>query len=660
MVLTAGLMALAGSGPRVSDVEFYNALDLDMPGLEQVSKAANAKDYDKAGKALAAYYRNRQTPLWFVSWRDRPAPKKTPGVRIIRDAEEVMAHRLTSVGVKHQFGPRIDWSANPMKNKYKEWTWQLSRHDCWEKLRIAYWHTGDDKYAAEFAKQMIGWVEDNPPPSDWGNYPGSRWRTIEAGIRNMSSWPNCFFGFLGSPSFDDSAIVIMLKSFYDHAVHLKKYPTKGNWLCMEMCGLYNIGVLFPEFRDAEKWRDFALKTLYAEMEIQVYPDGAQTELAPGYHGVSLGCFEKVLETAKLNKLPVPGDYMKRIEKMYDYYVKFSKPNRCMPELNDSGKGSVVRFVGRGATYFPENEHFKYIASKGKKGVEPPYRSVLFPYAGWVVMRSDWSEDARYMLFDVGPFGTGHQHEDKLSILIHAYGSDLLSEGGIYEYDNSIWRKYVLLTYAHNTAVVDGLSQARGGNTELYRTEKPLKSNLIVDGDMEYAWGIYKDGYGYNEHTQVTHFRSVTFVKGRFWVLADVFTPGDDATHTYTSIFHFDTPEAVVDKKSKTVRSNNQEKANLAIIPVIPEGLGLEVVTGENKNGMPQGWIREKPYKMRPVATPMFSRTTAGVCTEVYILYPLKAGEDNPIDKATFSNRTVDIKLKNGESFKIRPLLEPKE
>ena len=186
-------------------------------------------------------------------------------------------------------------------------------------------------------------VEDNPVPDDSGNYEWSRWRTIEAGIRTLGSWPTCFFGFLSSPEFTDHGIVTMLKSFYEHGCHLRKYPTRGNWLTMEMNGLFNTAVLFPEFRKAGEWRDFAMKKLYDDMLVQVYPDGAQTELAPGYHGTSLHCFLGIVKTARMNGVALPDDYLSRLEKMFDYYVNIATPEMKMPPLNDTGLSGGADF-----------------------------------------------------------------------------------------------------------------------------------------------------------------------------------------------------------------------------------------------------------------------------------------------------------------------------
>ena len=52
-----------------------------------------------------------------------------------------------------------------------------------------------------------------------------------------------------------------------------------------------------EFKEAADWRKTATDRLYAELDKQVYPDGAQIELSTGYHQVSLTNFVKAWENA---------------------------------------------------------------------------------------------------------------------------------------------------------------------------------------------------------------------------------------------------------------------------------------------------------------------------------------------------------------------------
>jgi len=85
--------------------------------------------------------------------------------------------------------------------------------------------------------------------------------------------------------------------------------------------------------------------------------------------------------------------------------------------------------------------------QGRARLAPAQASHAFPYAGYYVMRTGWEPDAMWAVLDAGHFGYGHQHEDKLSLLLHAYGRLLLTEGGNYAYDASEMRRYVLSTRA---------------------------------------------------------------------------------------------------------------------------------------------------------------------------------------------------------------------
>jgi hypothetical protein len=56
-------------------------------------------------------------------------------------------------------------------------------------------------------------------------------------------------------------------------------------------------------------------------------------------------------------------------------------------------------------------------------------------------------------------GYGHQHADNLSLLLFAFGREMLSDLG---YTHTAYRSWTLATAAHNTVVIDGENQASGG------------------------------------------------------------------------------------------------------------------------------------------------------------------------------------------------------
>jgi len=652
-----------GQGPRLGDAEFFGALDLELPALADVKAATVTGDYAAARQAFARYLRARPGPRWHFDWRERPQHATRPTGVNTREADRVVAHELTSVGVPYQFGPHIDWSINPTKLKYCEWTWQLSRHPFWSTLGRAYWDTGDEVYAREFVAQITGWITDNPVPvHDSGNRTGSRWRTIEAGIRMFSSWPDCYFRFLSSPSFTDDALVLMVKSMVEHARHLLANPTSNNWLAMEMNGLFHVGVLFPEFKESSVWRDTAAKRLYDEVNIQVYPDGAQVELATGYHGVSLHNFLGTLKLAELNRITLPGDYAARLERMYDYYLKLAMPDGLYPALNDAGWGDCRRSLQDGAERFPQRLDWRWLASRGREGTAPAFTSVSFPYAGWAVMRSGWGAEDLYLHYEYGPFGAGHQHEDKLSLVMHAFGRRLLTEGGVYAYDSSPWRRYVLSTRAHNTIMVDSQEQRRSGLRETYVTKEPLPNRWTSTPQFDFAEGWFDEGYGAKRDRTVTHRRAVLFIKPEYWLIIDRLSPSDGAVHRYEAIFHFDGENGDTTTAPMAVRSTEPNVANLAIVPLHPEGLSVTLVKGQEQPCV-QGWVPAHGYDVRPVATPVFTAEVAGPLLLPWLAYPLRAGQALPV-KAVAATREAEeevftVDFADGRRHVVRiPLATP--
>ena len=637
--------------------ELFEALNLDCPGLEKVKLAMSEEDILLAKQELAEYFRTRSNVKYFIDPKGALDPKQRDSEYDTRKADKICENTLESCGIDYKFGPEIDWSINPTKLKYSEWTWQLSRHFFWITLGQAYWATGNEKYARAFVNQLRSWIIQNPCPTTSGNDVGSRWRTIETGIRMGSSWPSAYHYFLLSPSFDDASLLLYLKSTYEHANHLSEFPTQGNWLCMEMNGLYHVGTLFPEFKEAKYWRETAAKCLYKEMDTQVYPDGAQRELAPGYHGVSLRNFVGAYRIAKLNGLDLPEDYVKRFERMYETYMNITSPTGEAPAVNDSYWRDARHALSQGLQFFPERKDFQYIATTGREGIKPDFTSIFMPYAGWYSMRSGWDTRALYAFFDVGPFGMAHQHEDKLSFILYAYGNRLITEGGIYAYDESQWRKYILSARAHNVVRIDGLDQHRKGVKRFTAQNTPLENRWTTNPTYDFAEGIYNEGFGLKRQLKITQTRSILFIKPNkqkevsYWIVIDVMTPSDEKQHVYDTWFHFNTGNAKIIPEWNAAVSTDPKSANMLIAPLSSQKPALEIVTGQEQPEV-QGWVPAEGYDMRPVATPIFTQTATGQITQAYIFLPIEREQEHQLQDIQCKDARFTITFKDGSEDQI--------
>lgn len=661
--LLAALLSVAASGAAqaasyLSDDDLIAQLDLSRPGLEAVARAEARGDRAAALHALAEYYRHRQQPLYYIGLGEKANPK--PANPDIARADRAMKHHFESIGYPHTFGTKIDWhfdkttEAGSPYAPNNEWTWQLNRHAEWLALSRAYRDTWDEKYAREFVAQLLSWNADCPMPADAGNGARSAWRTIETGIRAAQVWPELWYRFVPSPSMTDEALIVFLKAYIQHAHHLMAFHMTGNWLAMEGNGLYHVGALFPEFKDAPAWRKTAETWIFAELNNQVYPDGVQIELASGYHHVSLNNFLGLYRIAQLNHLPLPDGFLARLEKMYDFDVYGAMPDRRLPGVQDGDYFDVRRALDEAASLFPARQDFRWYASNGKAGKPPAETSHAFPYAGYYVMRSGWDADARWLWFDGGPFGYGHQHEDKLELIVAAYGKMFLTDPGNYTYERSKWRAYFTDSESHNVVLVDGQPQRRRGlPRDQYIVKEPLPHVWQTGAESDYVEATFDENFGGDVKRGVAHTRAVLFLKPDLWVVLDKLDARDGKQHSYDALFHYD---AKVERDGLRLITRDPAGPNLTLAVRPDPGLSLKIIEGQEDPV--QGWLTDHAHNLsgrRPAPCGILS-ARGGITHLLYVLAPAPKGAADPVlavEPLGSDPAAARVRLRNGSVYEVR-------
>ena len=530
---------------RITSKEYFlTKLDTTIPALSGLPALAEAGKMDEAEHVYAEFVRAQLQPEKFfrIPYYDQENAWKSRG-----ESEEDVYHRLQhgaimSCGYLHDFGEAgIQWEANPTPNAYNEWPWQINRHHEFRMLAHLYRETGDEEVAALFVKLFTSWRAQTECPD---NAPGGAtwsWRTIELGIREALNWHYALHAFYRSPAITDHFLCEFFCSMWENGWRLRNFATHGNWLIMEMSGLYQIGLLYPWVKDAADWKKYAEDRLEAELDRQVYPDGFQYELTTNYHGVIIENYIRAMDISVAMGEPLPDFYRKGLERTYDLYPKLADPSFHLPDLNDGNPLDISEQCRRALSLFPDRADYRYFAARRAEGAPPVYTDVVLPYSGMVVLRDSWEADSQWAFFESAPFGRGHQHEDKLNFLLYAYGRRLLRDTGSFAYDSSMMRRYVLSSYAHNVVLVDGLGQARGKTYKWEDGDIKKLSDLEVElgAARDVARGIYNEGFG-RDLLDVTHRRTVVKVKDHplglktFYLIIDRLEAADGQAHEYAA------------------------------------------------------------------------------------------------------------------------------
>ncbi len=449
--------------PPLSDAEFFDKLNLDLPGLETVRSAVTASNLALAKTELAMYYRQRAGRFHYVDAQSPALSVMNPAASL--DAAQSLVNRTGSFDAQYWNGDVFDWERAEMR--YKE--------------RMYFFSTFGEAAAVEagdaVAQALVNLIRSFAWQYHSPAAPGAgMWTTMSTGIRMRSGWPTAFQCLLQSAAFTDEDIVLFLKSVWDQTDYIRRNPSDtSNWLTFEMAGLYTSGVVYPEFRDAPEWRRLACQTALDDIARGWLPDGMSIEKSATY-GTFFSNYFFIFDLARfvgrLDEFNFAA-FPSLTEHLFEAYLKLMTPDRLTPILNDGGQADVVEILTTGSAYFPNREDFRWVVSQGKEGAPPGLASLAFPHAGYLVLRSGWETNANYLLFDGGPVGYRHAHQDKLHVVLWAYGRQVLFDSARPPMvDDWTYENYFRDTFSHSTGLVDNRPQRRRWYTAPHPNQMP--------------------------------------------------------------------------------------------------------------------------------------------------------------------------------------------
>jgi len=599
--------------PRPRLQKLFSTLNLDYPGLESVKAHVEAGDWDAAGVALAEYYRARHWPSVLLTFDE---PLNDPAFILVELAmRDIFTQALQFARQPRREDGRLDWRHRGPRNN-PEWAWWINRMGHLPYAVMVWEATGDPRYVQLVNDHLADWIQANP-------YPGRRtfsapWRPLEVARRIDRSWLDALIGMRHAKDLSVETRLLTFSSIPDHADALLNFPSfGGNHLLTEKVMLGQLATAFPEFKDADRWLEDAVNTVVGLLDKQIYPDGAYEELANHYQLVALGSFQRFLEL-----LETAGDQSHlaevkpTVERMWNYFAYVMRPSGYGPLNNDSDRTHNRAELQRALAWF-DHPDWTFLSSGGKQGVEPASPpSRFFPWAGHAIMRSSWRNDAQWAFFDLGPYGSDHQHLDRLHLSVSFGGKDFLVDSGRYDYMPGPWRDYFKGPYGHNTILLDGQWPERA--PEKVSAPMPVLAQINERAD-QFAGSVRFPAQPASGKGPRTHRRQVSYARGGGWVVFDEIIAFGPTKVTARWLFHPDRQVEI--DGGAALRTVDAEGPNLRLEPFGPEAdWKVSLHRGEKEPAI-AGWFSPEFLIREPATQAIFETTITQPTTFIWAIGP---------------------------------------
>jgi hypothetical protein len=636
-----------------------------LPTDEQLLKLLSSHSQSTA--AVVEHLRTRVEPRFFVPFAAKTETltefrRRWPDAErdIVKTADRISNGTFDLLGLRDlDLGKQIDWHLEPTSGKrtpLRHWsqlnyldaqlagdkkiTWELNRHQYFNTLGRAYWFTGDERYVEVFVAHLDSWMDQNPPKL------GINWASsLEIAFRSIS-WLWALQFFKESPSLTDVVVVRMLKFLYLNALHLETflstYFSPNTHLTGEALGLFYIGLLLPEFRDAERWRALGSEILLAQLPRHVQTDGVYFEQSSYYHRYTTDFYIHLAVLLQVNGLTLPRELKPKLEQLLDHLMHITRPDGTTPLFGDDDGGRLIMLDDRPANDFRSllstgavlfnRPDYKFISGGaaeetlwllGAEGLRsfdqfhsqhPQKESVEFPDGGYYVMRDGWSRESNYLLFDCGPHGMancGHAHADALAIDLAAHGRTLLVDPGTFTYTGAKEaRDWFRSSAAHNTITVDGQSSSIPADTFSWQTITSCERLAWIEHErFTFVEGRH---LGFEQLSRPgIHTRSILFLKRDYWIVRDRIELSGN--HQLDLWFHFDSGTSPVVEDGEFGQWVNENSANrgLKIVSFAPEGRWTKE----------EGWVSHCYGERVPAPVCVFTALAEGAFEIVTFLLP---------------------------------------
>ncbi len=478
---------------------------------------------------LELHFFQRKRPLFFTD-NSNFLEEITKQDFIIPVAEKILKQEFSFLGMLPKTVKNIDWDED-IKSGYrwpdnfyidlregleKEYNkgrdiqivWELSRFHYLIPLALAYHKTGEEKYLQKWQELILDWIGKNPL------YYGPNWVNAMEVSKRACNWIFSWQIINKKGKLPRGFLEKFLISLIEHGrfiySNLEYAPLPSNHYLSDITGLFFLGTMLPELREARKWLSYGKKALEKEIQRQVYKDGVDYELSISYHRYVTELFLWAGWLGKINQQDFSSSYKEKLKKMVLFTYSYIKPNGLASQIGDDDDSRLF-LLWDDFYNWEKRDHsdvlriYKYLEGRELE------KSNAFPESGYYIIR-----DKDFYLItgrNKGCYGRGgnHTHNDILSFELNMNKEDFFVDSGTYVYTSDFKeRNRFRSTRAHNTVMVDQQEQDRLSPHPFYSEQKAqLSVKQWKETEEEIVWEGEHNGYA-RLSQPVIHRRSFRF------------------------------------------------------------------------------------------------------------------------------------------------------
>lgn len=398
--------------------------------------------------------------------------------------------------------------------------WEPSRFAAAYWLVRAAWLTGDAKYGLRFWVLVESWAQANPPQL------GVNWQSgQEVALRAMAI---CFgaYAFANHPAATPDRLALLLRMMSEHGRRIEAYighaiRQKTNHSITEATGLWTIGLLFPELRDAERWAGLGRRILERELARQLYDDGSYVQHSMNYHRLMIQTCCWAWRLGQVAEQPLSDAFRDRIGKAGEFlFQMLDVPSGRVPNYGANDGALVLPLDScEYLDYRPTIQLASYIAGwrllpsgpwdepliwlagadmvEQTDGAGRRPASTRFDAGGYYTLRDARTDD--WAMVRCHSYRDRVGHVDMLHLDLWHRGQNVLRDGGSYGYylpNDPEAERHFLSVEAHNTVQIDGAEPLRRVSRFLWA---PWPRARVIEFSPDGAAATVFEGehYGYD-------------------------------------------------------------------------------------------------------------------------------------------------------------------